>query len=712
MEGQEFGHYRLETRIGSGGMGDVYRAHDLKRDRVVALKLLPELFSGSDEFQQRFRRESRVAARLRDPHIIPIHDYGEIDRRLYIDMRLVDGGATLAHLLRDVGRLPPERAVDLVGQVAEALDAAHADGLIHRDVKPSNVLVAARDFVYVVDFGIAHAIGHTSSGLTLSGATIGTLDYMAPERFGHGPVDRRVDVYSLACVLYQCLTARTPFGAAEVPAVLWGHLHDDPPAPSVAAPRVPVALDRVVATGMAKDPEDRYPTAGALAEDARLALGVASARSGQTGASALGGGSALGGAAVPRRPTAPLLGGAPATGAAGPTSGPWRPPPGPPGPPSPRSPGPARMPAPPPGPPAPAPEDDERARRRSTAILVAAVGAVLVGLLVLVLVLVPAGTEDAAPPSTVAGPAVVAPPRSVPDPAITGAIATSPTPATLAVAPGGRLGYLVNRDPRQISVVDLVAGRVVGAIPITAAPPRFVALSADGSRLYVTCYDEQDTVSVVSVVDTWANAVIATVPVGARPYALAIAPDQRTVWVPSHDTASIDVVDTATNTVVRRVPVASNPHWVAFRRDRAYVANHESDLVSVLDPATFAILATVPVGVSPHSVAVSPDGTRVSVANYDGDSVSVIDTATNQVVATVPVGRKPQAVAYTPDGRHLYTADVDGGTVSVVDTTSNLVTATVGVGSSPTAVIMNPRDGRALVPLLDESRVAVLGATG
>ena len=272
MEAQEFGRYRLERLIGSGGMGDVYQALDLERDRVVALKLLPPLFSGNEEFLQRFRRESRVAARLREPHIIPIHDYGEIERRLFIDMRLVDDGRTIANLLRDEGPLESTRAVNLIGQVAEALDAAHADGLIHRDIKPSNVLVTDRDFVYVMDFGIAHAIGHTATGLTLSGATIGTLDYMAPERFGNRALDPRSDVYSLACLLYQCLTARTPFPGQDLPALMYAHLHEDPPAASAAETGVPPTLDTVIAIGMAKRPDDRYTSAGGLAEAAYSAL--------------------------------------------------------------------------------------------------------------------------------------------------------------------------------------------------------------------------------------------------------------------------------------------------------------------------------------------------------------------------------------------------------------------------------------------------------
>ncbi|MDD7935913.1 serine/threonine-protein kinase, partial [Actinomycetospora straminea] len=271
-DGDRFGRYRLQGLIGSGGMGDVYQAVDTQHDRVVALKLLPPLFSGSAEFQERFRRESRIAARLRDPHIIPIHDFGEIDSRLYIDMRLVDGGTTIATLLRDEGPLPADRAVHLVAQVAEGLDAAHGDGLIHRDVKPSNVLVTARDFVYVMDFGIAHAIGQTKFGLTMTGSTVGTIDYMAPERFVNGPVDRRVDVYALGCLLYQCLTARPPFEAAEAPALMFAHVHGEPPRPSASVAGVPPALDDVVVTAMAKDPDHRYATAGELRDAARRAL--------------------------------------------------------------------------------------------------------------------------------------------------------------------------------------------------------------------------------------------------------------------------------------------------------------------------------------------------------------------------------------------------------------------------------------------------------
>lgn len=275
MAEETFGPYRLQAVVGRGGMGEVYRAFDTGHGRVVALKLLPRHLSEDPEFRARFRREAQIAATLRDPHVIPIHGYGEIDGRLFLDMRLVDGEDLGAVVARG-GPLPPARAVSIVEQVASALDAAHADGLVHRDVKPSNILLAGGrgDFAYLVDFGIARpAAGGTGSSLTGTGATVGTLDYMAPERFAGGPVDRRVDVYSLACLLYEALTGRRPYPVTEVAALLHAHLHLAAPAPSACRPGL-AAFDPVVARGMAKDPAQRYPSAGALAAAAAQALAV------------------------------------------------------------------------------------------------------------------------------------------------------------------------------------------------------------------------------------------------------------------------------------------------------------------------------------------------------------------------------------------------------------------------------------------------------
>ncbi|OBH09706.1 protein kinase [Mycobacterium sp. E3247] len=270
MGSESFGHYQLLDVLGRGGMGQVYRAYDAATDRVVVLKVLPPNLAEDQEFQQRFRREARIAASLNDPHVVPIHGYGEIDGRLYVDMRLIEGRDLLQYIDENGGRLSPERAVAVIEQVAAALDSAHQVGLVHRDIKPKNILVTnARDFVYLIDFGIARTVADTA--LTQTGHTMGTVAYMAPERF-RGTTDHRADVYSLACVLHECLTGKRPYAGDSLEEQLHAHLNVPPPRPSTTSAGVPPALDAVVARGMAKDPEHRYQSAMELAEAARAAL--------------------------------------------------------------------------------------------------------------------------------------------------------------------------------------------------------------------------------------------------------------------------------------------------------------------------------------------------------------------------------------------------------------------------------------------------------
>ncbi|WP_433654394.1 protein kinase domain-containing protein [Nocardia sp. CA-128927] len=267
--GTQFGHYQLNALLGQGGMGEVYEAYDTAKDRTVAVKILRESLANDPVYKERFRRESHAAARLREPHVIPIHDWGEIDGELYIDMRLVQGH-NLRSLVTGYGPIAPARAVALIEQVAAALDAAHADTLIHRDVKPENILVTRDDFAYLVDFGIAHC--GADPGLTALGSAIGSYGYMAPERFDDVPATNRADVYSLACVLDEIMTGERPFRATSVSQVIKAHLTSPPPRPSSIRPGIPAGFDTVIARGMAKDPKDRYRTAGDLARAARAAL--------------------------------------------------------------------------------------------------------------------------------------------------------------------------------------------------------------------------------------------------------------------------------------------------------------------------------------------------------------------------------------------------------------------------------------------------------
>ncbi len=229
MSEETFGPYRLQGVIGRGGMGEVHRAFDSVRNRRVALKLLPPLIAADPEYVARFRAEAALAAKLREPHIIPVHDFGEIDGRLFIDMRLVEG-LDLAGVLRRDGALPPARAIDIVSQVAAALDSAHEQGLVHRDIKPANILMAG-DFAYVADFGIARCVDAGSTSLTMTGAMVGSLSYMAPERLTAGHGDHRVDVYSLGCLLFEVLTGRAPFPVTGTPALLYAHVADAAAAP-------------------------------------------------------------------------------------------------------------------------------------------------------------------------------------------------------------------------------------------------------------------------------------------------------------------------------------------------------------------------------------------------------------------------------------------------------------------------------------------------
>jgi serine/threonine protein kinase len=267
LDATPFGHYQLLELLGRGGMGNVYRAHDTLTDRIVALKVLPAHLAGDPVFQQRFRREAHAAAALSEPHVVPIHGYGEIDGQLYLDMRLIDGEDLGTVLSGAVGPLAPERAVSIVEQVAAALDAAHAVGLVHRDVKPSNIFIAAKDFVYLIDFGIARTT--TETGLTTVGSTLGTMAYMAPERFKSGQSDPRSDVYALTCVLHECLTGSRPYSGDSLEQQLAGHLVEPPPRPSALNPKLPKGFDDVVVKGMAKDPDNRYQSAGELADAVR-----------------------------------------------------------------------------------------------------------------------------------------------------------------------------------------------------------------------------------------------------------------------------------------------------------------------------------------------------------------------------------------------------------------------------------------------------------
>ena len=265
--------YRIDGPLGEGGMGTVYRATQLSLERVVALKVLTVQLSSDPAFRERFRREGLLQAALDHPHIVTVYEAGEAGNRLFLAMRMVEG-PTLKDLIQR-RELDDRRSLRLLTQVAEALDAAHERGLIHRDVKPHNVLVGAGDHAYLADFGLTKA--HDDAGVTETGQFVGTIDYISPEqaRGEHGTA--RSDVYALAAVLCECLTGQVPYVRATEDRVLMAHLTDPPPRLSELRADLPAAMDEVIAEGMAKDPQQRPASAGELMLKARRALGAGSA---------------------------------------------------------------------------------------------------------------------------------------------------------------------------------------------------------------------------------------------------------------------------------------------------------------------------------------------------------------------------------------------------------------------------------------------------
>ncbi len=262
--------YRIDGRLGEGGMGTVYRATQLSLERVVALKLLTAELSADPAFRERFRREGLLQAALDHPHIVTVYEAGETDNRLFLAMRMVEGPTLKDLILRR--QLDDRRALRLLTQVAEALDAAHAKGLIHRDVKPQNVLVGAGDHAYLADFGLTK--GSDDAGMTETGQFVGTIDYISPEQARGELATARSDVYALTAVLCECLTGQVPFVRATEERVLLAHLSEPPPRLSQVRSDLPATMDEVVARGMAKVPEDRPASAGELMLQARRALGA------------------------------------------------------------------------------------------------------------------------------------------------------------------------------------------------------------------------------------------------------------------------------------------------------------------------------------------------------------------------------------------------------------------------------------------------------
>jgi serine/threonine-protein kinase len=838
--GAEIGAYRIEAFVDRGGMASIYEATDLRLNRKVALKVLGHEVSESTDFRERFMRESRFAASLDHPNIVPIYEAGESDGLLYIAMRYVQG-TNLAGLLHTNGSLDPRHALGILAPVADALDTAHDAGLVHRDVKPANILLTeslgheGHEHVYLTDFGLTKRASALTK-LTATGNFIGTMAYIAPEQIRGEPSDARTDLYALGCVAFECLTGVPPFVRDDQAALMWAHLSEPPATVSAHKPDLKPA-DYVIAKALSKDPLDRYERCDEFTQtlsDALLtgrhsainlhAMAVATGEwkppwalspNGESGVAATpmtehvderAVQNAAGGPPVPPTfaiaeppprddlplvpPTFAIAEPSPpddlplvpptfaiAEPAADPPPEVGRPSSHPPSRADGRSPEAGAESSPkersngsvssagPPSPPVVAPPPMSRRRRRRTrrrTVLTVTAAVLAVAAMVAAAVLVrpttrtvagsgqPAGVSGATDPSV-----ATSGPGAATDPAQTGGLptqdllppppTTTPTPSWtpgsavptpviapsmaipsfdgnpvlvgekagfVAISPDGRLAYIARRDAGVVTVVDLTVNKVLANVPMPAGPPQFIDFTADGSRAYVSIYNTDLTINAVAVLDTRTTKLIETINVDKKPYALAVTPDQKLVYVPSHDAEVIDIIDTVENKVISSVPVAKNPHWVTFDGDGrfAYIANHDSNLVTRMNTETEE-LTTVAVGTSPHSLEVSPDGQQVAVVCFDSNDVYFIDVATWTVLDTVPVGENPQDLTYVPDGRYLYTANVDGNTVSVIDTESRTVTADIPT-NSPTSVAISPNGRKAYITNLNDGTLTILNAGG
>jgi YVTN family beta-propeller protein len=732
MSPRQVGHYRLDSLLGSGGMGEVYKAYDTYRDRYVALKLLPEAFAGDQEYLKRFERESHVAARLREPHVVPIHDFGEIDGQLFIDMRWVDG-TDIGTLLDTNGRIAPQRAVHLVSQVAEALDAAHADQLVHRDIKPSNILVTASDFVYVVDFGIARSFGGRQTALTITGATIGTLHYMAPERFAGQNVDGRADIYSLACVLYECLTGTPPFSGKDLPALIYAQLYSGPPEVSSLVDGASPALDAVIARGMAKEPDDRFATAGELAAAARDAL-LTEAPARLTQPAPLTEAPARLTQAPPVRLTqAPVP----------PIEAPAPPPP------MTQLPAPAwAQTSPPAWPDTPEPEPEPEPERTESPSATRTD--------------IPVSGWHAATPLS-AWESTADRPGPQAGPAGNG-YRESPTQTVMAVGPGDWGGTQApehlptgpgfgpgpgpnggwqppaepaagqDREPawRRYGVILLAAAAALAvaiAVVIIATnkpKPSGVATASNTSSATSTATTATSSSATAAATSSGPSLAIPTVAgkisVGGTPSYVQVAPNGEFAYVANPGAKTVTVLNTATDLVSGTVKIPQGPaQFVSFSPDSrtAYVSVYGSGsapLIAFIDTATATVTSTVPVdNFTPGPSTPSPDGRFLYVPNHNTamsgtheNVVDVIDTAAKKLVNSVPVLANPHWVAFDKTGQRFYTSDHMSARVTVVNASTNKIITEIEVGETPHSEAMSPDGTRLAVTSFDGNQVFVI----
>jgi DNA-binding beta-propeller fold protein YncE len=578
--GTDLAGYRIERVLGRGGMSVVYLARDPRLKRNVALKVLAPELAEDEGFRARFLRESQLAASLDHPNVVPVYEAGEADGLLYIAMRHVLG-TDLKALLRAEGALAPERALTLVGQVANALDAAHERGLVHRDVKPSNVLLTGRpgeEHCYLADFGLSTSASDRS--VADARQIVGTIDYVAPEQIRGADVDGRADVYSLSCLLYECLVGAVPFSRASDVAVIYAHLEEPPPKASEHAPALPAAADAVLERGTAKLPDERWQTCADLVEAGRSALGdrvarirvrrrarrlrMAAALTGVAAATAalaallLGGG----GAALAASDSLVQIDGRGGSATAGVAVG-----------------------------------------ARPTAVTICA-GSVWV--------------------TTRAGAVFQVDPRAL----TSHKVRVRGTPSDVANL--GDLAAVVSGPPEQVTIVDAQYGQISGVVefPRARVPATAVAFGRD---VWVANPSRR----ALELLGPPYTAVTESVPLPGAPE--LVAAGEGAVWAVGGRTLWRVDPRALRRVASIRLPFASRA--IAAGSGGVWLVDESADAVVRIDPATGRPTQRIKVGDAPTAVAVGADG--VWVANRADGTVSRIDPRRNAVDKMIRIGAQP-----------------------------------------------------------------------
>ena len=676
--GSTVGGYRIEAVAGEGGMGRVYRAVQVALHRPVALKLIVPELADDPDFRARFERESLLSAAIDHPNVIPVYEAGEADGRLFIAMRWVEG-TDLRSLISRTGPVPPARVVAIGEQVAAALDAAHRSGLVHRDVKPANVMLTdahGREHAYLTDFGLTKRTA-SATALTRTGHFVGTPDYMPPEQIKGERADARSDVYALGCLLFHALTGRTPYDRDSDVAKIYAHLNDPPPSVVETVPDAPPGLDAVIGRALAKDADDRYPSAGDLGRAAAAAL--AGERPSQPERSLATG------LAAPAPSTVGTPGAAPteaartaaaATDAAATEAAPTEaaPPAAPAGAPSAAGP---RAPAPPAGPAAP----PARPRRRAMQVALVALAVVAVVGAALAIAGVFSGGSDEEPASVSPSDEPVAEPADEPaddgPPEVVATIPAGNGPDGIAV--DGTTVWVSNSAGNTLTRLDTDSNEPIGdPIPVGRNPDE---VEAEDGIVWVANTDDGTVTRLEADPEPGATE---TVPVGAGPEGLSLG--AQLLWVANGDDDSVSRVDRASATAVGSpIAVGNYPIGIFVGENFVWVTNSFSRTVTRIDPATAEVVGSpVPVGKNIRSVTEGLGFTWVS--SVDEDTVTRLDSESGEVVGSpIRVEDRPKEMAVA-DGL-LWVVNEGSNSVSRIDPeTGEVVGSPIAVGKTPVGI--------------------------